>query len=160
MSTRIASVHARQILDSRGNPTLEADVRLESGALGRAAVPSGASTGVHEAVELRDGGDAYGGKAVTRAVANANGEIAGFLQDWLRQRGVSCDAVPCMRNDTTAITANSARKSPNRLMTWAYQTRRITSMPSTSRKLRGAGGAAGAAAVADALDMGRPYYTG
>jgi enolase len=76
MSTRIANVHARQILDSRGNPTLEADVRLESGALGRAAVPSGASTGVHEAVELRDGGDAYGGKAVTRAVANANGEIA------------------------------------------------------------------------------------
>ncbi len=79
MSTRIASVHARQILDSRGNPTLEADVRLESGALGRAAVPSGASTGAHEAVELRDGGAAFGGKAVTRAVANANGEIAGAV---------------------------------------------------------------------------------
>jgi enolase len=76
MSTRIAAVHARQILDSRGNPTLEADVRLESGALGRAAVPSGASTGAHEAVELRDGGQAFGGKAVTKAVANANGEIA------------------------------------------------------------------------------------
>jgi enolase 1/2/3 len=76
MSTRIAAVHARQILDSRGNPTLEADVRLESGALGRAAVPSGASTGAHEAVELRDGGAKFGGKAVTRAVANANGEIA------------------------------------------------------------------------------------
>jgi enolase len=74
--TSIRDVHARQILDSRGNPTLEVDVRLESGAFGRAAVPSGASTGVHEAVELRDGGDAYGGKAVTRAVANANGEIA------------------------------------------------------------------------------------
>jgi enolase len=72
----IASLHARQILDSRGNPTLEVDVRLESGASGRAAVPSGASTGVHEAVELRDRGDAYGGKAVTKAVANANGEIA------------------------------------------------------------------------------------
>ena len=66
----IASVHARQILDSRGNPTVEVDVRLESGALGRAAVPSGASTGVHEAVELRDGGAAYGGKGVTQAVAN------------------------------------------------------------------------------------------
>jgi enolase len=79
MSTRIAAVHARQILDSRGNPTLEADVRLESGALGRAAVPSGASTGAHEAVELRDGGDAYGGKAVTQAVGNANGEIAGAV---------------------------------------------------------------------------------
>ena len=76
MSTRIAAVHARQILDSRGNPTLEADVRLESGALGRAAVPSGASTGAHEAVELRDGGAAFGGKAVTRAVGHANGEIA------------------------------------------------------------------------------------
>jgi enolase len=73
--TRIASVHARQILDSRGNPTVEVDVVLESGALGRAAVPSGASTGVHEAVELRDGGDPYGGKAVTRAVANVCGEI-------------------------------------------------------------------------------------
>ena len=72
----IAAVHARQILDSRGNPTLEAEVRLESGAFGRAAVPSGASTGVHEAVELRDGGDAYGGKSVLHAIANVNGEIA------------------------------------------------------------------------------------
>ena len=72
----IARVHARQILDSRGNPTVEVDVQLESGAGGRAAVPSGASTGVHEAVELRDGGAEYGGKGVTRAVANANGEIA------------------------------------------------------------------------------------
>jgi len=72
----IESVHARQILDSRGNPTVEVDVHLDSGALGRAAVPSGASTGVHEAVELRDGGDAYGGKGVTKAVANVDGEIA------------------------------------------------------------------------------------
>ena len=72
----IESVHARQILDSRGNPTVEVDVHLDSGALGRAAVPSGASTGVHEAVELRDGGDAYGGKGVTTAVANVDGEIA------------------------------------------------------------------------------------
>jgi enolase len=74
--TAIADVHARQIFDSRGNPTVEVDVRLTSGALGRAAVPSGASTGVHEAVELRDGGAAYGGKGVTRAVANVEGEIA------------------------------------------------------------------------------------
>ncbi|MGZ4352042.1 MAG: phosphopyruvate hydratase [Gaiellaceae bacterium] len=74
--TAIANVNARQILDSRGNPTVEVDVRLESGALGRAAVPSGASTGEHEAVELRDGGDAFGGKAVTKAVGNASGEIA------------------------------------------------------------------------------------
>jgi enolase len=74
--SRIADVRARQILDSRGNPTVEVDVLLESGASGRAAVPSGASTGVHEAVELRDAGSAYGGKAVTMAVANAGGEIA------------------------------------------------------------------------------------
>jgi len=73
--TAIARVHARQVLDSRGNPTVEVDVQLESGALGRAAVPSGASTGVHEALELRDGGSAWGGKGVTRAIANANGEI-------------------------------------------------------------------------------------
>ncbi|HEY8774317.1 MAG TPA: phosphopyruvate hydratase [Gaiellaceae bacterium] len=72
----IATVHARQILDSRGNPTVEVDVVLESGALGRAAVPSGASTGVHEAVELRDGGPEFGGKGVTRAVGNVRGEIA------------------------------------------------------------------------------------
>ena len=74
--TAITAVRARQILDSRGNPTVEVDVRLDSGTLGRAAVPSGASTGVHEAVELRDGGEAYGGKGVTKAVANVEGEIA------------------------------------------------------------------------------------
>jgi enolase len=74
--SQIDAVHARQILDSRGNPTVEVDVRLRSGAGGRAAVPSGASTGEFEATELRDGGDAYGGKAVTQAVANVNGEIA------------------------------------------------------------------------------------
>jgi enolase len=78
--TAIAHVHARQLLDSRGNPTLEVDVRLESGALGRAAVPSGASTGEHEAVELRDGdAGAYLGKGVSRAIANVNGEIASAL---------------------------------------------------------------------------------
>ena len=74
MST-IDAVHARQILDSRGNPTVEVEVHLESGAMGRAAVPSGASTGVHEAVELRDGGDAFGGKGVSKAVENVLREI-------------------------------------------------------------------------------------
>jgi enolase len=74
--TAISRTHARQVLDSRGNPTVEVDITLESGAFGRAAVPSGASTGVHEALELRDGGSAWGGKGVTKAVANANGEIA------------------------------------------------------------------------------------
>ena len=72
----IESVHARQILDSRGNPTVEVDVRLTGGASGRAAVPSGASTGEREALELRDGGEPFGGKGVTRAVANVNNEIA------------------------------------------------------------------------------------
>jgi enolase len=77
----IKHVHARQIVDSRGNPTVEVDVELESGAKGRAAVPSGASTGVHEAVELRDGkGGGYGGKSVLRAVANVDGEIAGAVR--------------------------------------------------------------------------------
>jgi len=76
MSTKITRVHARQIIDSRGNPTVEADVTLTSGAMGRAAVPSGASTGEHEALELRDGDKSrYLGKGVLKAVANANGEI-------------------------------------------------------------------------------------
>jgi enolase len=76
----ISEVHGRQILDSRGNPTVEVDVRLDSGAFGRAAVPSGASTGEHEAVELRDGDPAvFLGRGVTRAVAHVNGELAEAL---------------------------------------------------------------------------------
>ncbi len=89
--TGIAHVHARQILDSRGNPTLEVDVHLTSGALGRAAVPSGASTGEHEAVELRDGDPAvYLGKGVLKAVGNVNGEIASAIlgADAEDQRGL------------------------------------------------------------------------
>lgn len=75
----IIDIHARQIFDSRGNPTIEVDVITENGYLGRAAVPSGASTGEHEAVELRDGGDDYMGKGVLNAVENVNGKIAGTL---------------------------------------------------------------------------------
>ncbi len=74
--SQIEKVHARQILDSRGNPTVEVDLVLRSGAHGRAAVPSGASTGEFEATELRDGGERWQGKGVTRALANVNGEIA------------------------------------------------------------------------------------
>src|SRR5580704_1701565 len=75
--SKITYVHAREILDSRGNPTVEADIRLASGAFGRAAVPSGASTGAHEAVEVRDGDpERYGGKGVQRAVEAVNEEIA------------------------------------------------------------------------------------
>ena len=83
METSIAEIIAREILDSRGNPTIEVDVHLEGGALGRAAVPSGASTGEHEAWELRDGDKKrYGGKGVLRAVANVNDNIASALKGW------------------------------------------------------------------------------
>jgi enolase len=99
--SRIAHVQARQILDSRGNPTVEVDVLLDSGAFGRAAVPSGASTGAHEAVELRDSGDAYGGKGVTQAVGHVRGEIAeavrGFDatdQEALDRALISLDGTP------------------------------------------------------------------
>src|SRR5256714_13329660 len=79
--TSIARVNAREILDSRGNPTVEVEVHLDSGAMGRAAVPSGASTGEHEAWELRDGDKKrYGGKGVLKAVANVNGKIADALR--------------------------------------------------------------------------------
>jgi enolase len=77
--SEIDRIHARQILDSRGNPTVEVEVELRSGAHGRAAVPSGASTGEFEATELRDGGEPWGGKGVSRAVANVDGEIAQAL---------------------------------------------------------------------------------
>ena len=97
----IARVHGRQTLDSRGNPTVEVEVELASGALGRAAVPSGASTGVHEAVELRDGGTEWGGKGVTNAVAGVNGEIAealagadGLDQEALDRTLIELDGTP------------------------------------------------------------------
>src|SRR5207253_2684240 len=76
----ISDIRAREVLDSRGNPTVEVDVLLASGAAGRAAVPSGASTGELEAVELRDGDAAFGGKGVSRAVAHVNGEIAAAVR--------------------------------------------------------------------------------
>jgi enolase 1/2/3 len=98
---KIVRVHAREILDSRGNPTVEADVTLEGGAMGRAAVPSGASTGEREALELRDGDAArYGGKGVTKAVGHVNGEIARAIvnrdldQRALDQTMIALDATP------------------------------------------------------------------
>src|SRR5436309_14358344 len=102
MSTKITKIRARQVLDSRGNPTVEADVVLEGGALGRAAVPSGASTGEHEALELRDGDKSrYLGKGVLKAVANANTEIAKSIvsldtadQRALDHRMISLDGTP------------------------------------------------------------------
>ncbi len=102
MSTKIKSVHGREILDSRGNPTVEADVRLEGGAFGRAAVPSGASTGEHEANELRDGDKArFLGKGVQKAVAHVNSEIAKAVagmdalgQTQLDRRMIEADGTP------------------------------------------------------------------
>jgi enolase len=97
----IDKVHARQILDSRGNPTVEVDVLLKSGAAGRAAVPSGASTGEFEAVELRDGGEAWAGKGVTKAVGHVNGELAEAVsgmdpadQDALDRTMIELDGTP------------------------------------------------------------------
>ena len=89
-NTRIEHVQGRQVFDSRGNPTVEADVRLSDGSTGRAAVPSGASTGEHEALELRDGGTDYMGKGVLQAVANINGEISQALigKDAVEQRSI------------------------------------------------------------------------
>lgn len=101
----IIKVHARQILDSRGNPTIEVDVVTENGVLGRAAVPSGASTGEHEAVELRDGGKTYMGKGVSKAVANVNTTIAPelmgvsvFEQNHIDQLMIELDGTPNKSN--------------------------------------------------------------
>jgi enolase len=122
--SQIETVHARQILDSRGNPTVEVDVVLRSGAQGRAAVPSGASTGEFEATELRDGGDAWMGKGVSKAVGNVNGEIAeavgGF--DVLDQRGL----------DTALIdldgTPNKARLGANAILGVSLASARAAAM--------------------------------
>src|SRR5260370_7550068 len=106
--TRIARIKAREILDSRGNPTIEVDVYLESGAMGRAAVPSGASTGVHEALELRDG-DAkrFGGKGGRKAVANVEGAIAHALKgaDALDQKPIDNAIIPLDGTHTTTTPA-------------------------------------------------------
>ena len=108
----IVDIHAREILDSRGNPTVEVDVILEDGSLGRAAVPSGASTGAHEAVELRDGGARYLGKGVTKAVEAVNTDIAEAL--------VGVDATEQRSIDATMIeldgTANKGKLGANAIL--------------------------------------------
>ena len=107
--SEIERVHGRRILDSRGNPTVEVDVLLKSGAAGRAAVPSGASTGEFEAVELRDGGDAWGGKGVDTAVANVNGELAEAVKgiDPADQAGL--DRALIERDGTAVVMAQGTR---------------------------------------------------
>jgi enolase len=108
----IIDITGREILDSRGNPTVEVDVRLEDGAFGRAGVPSGASTGAHEAVELRDGGKRYGGKGVEKAVAAVNGELFDAL--------CGLDAAEQVRIDRIMIaldgTANKSRLGANAIL--------------------------------------------
>jgi enolase len=108
----IDAVHGRQIVDSRGNPTVEVDVRLESGALGRAAVPSGASTGAHEAVELRDGGPEWGGKGVTRAVAHVNSELAAAVRGRDARDQTGLDATLIERD----ATSNKGRLGANAIL--------------------------------------------
>ncbi len=111
--TAIADVHGRQILDSRGNPAVEVDIRLASGATGRAAVPSGASTGEHEAVELRDGDPAsFLGKGVSKAVASVNGEIADALA------GVDCEDQPALDRLLVDLdgTPNKSRLGANAIL--------------------------------------------
>ena len=128
---QIVHVHGRQVLDSRGNPTVEVEVGLESGAFGAAIVPSGASTGEHEAVELRDGGDTWLGKGVARAVAHVDGEIADAL--------LGLDAADQREVDRTLIaldgTATKARLGANAIL-----------------------GASLAVAKAAALEAGVPLY--
>jgi len=110
--TDIADIHAREILDSRGNPTVEVEITLDSGAVGRAAVPSGASTGAHEAVEKRDGGTRYGGRGVREAVGAVNGEIFDALSGF--------DAADQLRIDRTLIeldgTPNKGRLGANAIL--------------------------------------------
>ena len=110
--TAILDIIGREILDSRGNPTVEVDVKLEDGAFGRAAVPSGASTGAHEAVELRDGGKRYGGKGVENAVAAVNGDLFDAL--------AGLDAEDQIKIDNTMIaldgTPNKARLGANAIL--------------------------------------------
>ncbi|MGH2853751.1 MAG: phosphopyruvate hydratase [Solirubrobacteraceae bacterium] len=110
--SQIERVHARQVLDSRGNPTVEVDLALRSGAHGRAAVPSGASTGEFEATELRDGGEHWGGKGVGRAVAGVNGEIAAAVRglDAADQGGL--DGARCERD----CTPNKSRLGANAIL--------------------------------------------
>ena len=133
MDTGIVDVHAREILDSRGNPTVEAEVTLADGSMGRAAVPSGASTGEHEAVELRDGDQhRYLGKGVQNAVNNVNGKIAGAIQgmDASDQRRVDdtmieLDGTPNKAklgaNSILAVSMACARASANAMTTPLYR---------------------------------------
>jgi enolase len=123
--SQIVDIHAREILDSRGNPTVEADVILDDGVMGRAAVPSGASTGEHEAIELRDGEtDRYGGKGVRHAVRNIEEAIAPALR--------GCEATDQLGVDTTMLeldgTANKSKLGANSLLAVSMATSRAAAL--------------------------------
>ena len=131
MSFAIEGIHAREILDSRGNPTLEVEVLLSGGATGRAGVPSGASTGTREAMELRDGDQKrYGGKGVLKAVAHVNGEIA-------EARGA--DSRDQARIDRVMIeldgTPNKARLGANAILEYPSRSRAPRRQPRASRSI-------------------------
>jgi enolase len=110
--TEIADIHARQILDSRGNPTVEVDVTLDTGVMGRAAVPSGASTGAHEAIEKRDGGLQFGGRGVLQAVEAVNGEIFDALSGFDAEDQLAVDRVLIELDGTP----NKARLGANAIL--------------------------------------------
>jgi enolase len=129
--TAIADIHAREILDSRGNPTVEVEVTLDDGTIGRAAVPSGASTGAHEAIEKRDGGSRYGGRGVRQAVEAVNGEIFDALSGFEASEQLAIDRVLIELDGTT----NKARLGANAIL-----------------------GVSLAAAKAAAEDLGQPLY--
>jgi len=128
--SQIEAVLGREVLDSRGNPTVEVEVALISGASGRAMVPSGASTGAHEAVELRDGDERFGGKGVRKAVEHVNGQIADalFTNDALDQRMID-DLL--LELDGTA---NKGRLGANAILAWPWPRQRLSrwACPSTA----------------------------
>ena len=138
MAAKIKTIQAREILDSRGNPTVEVDVRLENGALGRAAVPSGASTGEHEAWELRDGDKKrYGGKGVAKAVANVNGKIAETIAGWdardqakIDNRLIELDGSPNKKIlERTRCSASRSRSRMRRLRQKIFRSFVISAAP-------------------------------
>jgi enolase len=129
--TAIADIHAREVLDSRGNPTVEVEVTLDDGTMGRAAVPSGASTGAHEAIEKRDGGTRYGGRGVRQAVDAVNGEIFDALSGFEASEQLAIDRVLIDLDGTP----NKARLGANAIL-----------------------GTSLAAAKAAAADLGQPLY--
>ena len=133
----IIDITGREILDSRGNPTVEVDVLLEDGAFGRAAVPSGASTGAHEAVELRDGGKRYGGKGVQKAVASVNGELFDAL--------CGLDAAQQVKIDHTMLaldgTPNKARLGANAILGVSLAVAKAASVSADLPLFRYVGGA-------------------